>query len=157
MIVKPVPPVKQPGELMRPVGLAIMTGVLRLSGTSTPTMTVMQTRQPCWNVCRRRWPSSFSIVLTFFTVKRVHWLRARALNQRWHEEEILVEYEMQWTVRYFLYKCKEWEEGRDKADASAGARAYAIRQARRWRQFAEAANSLFSRATAHYLSPLHNY
>lgn len=95
-------------------------------------------------------------MLTFLTVKRVHWLRARALNQRWHEEVILVEYEMQWTVRYFLYKCKEWEVGKDKADVSAGARAYAVRQVRRWRQFAAAADDLFSRTTVHYVSPLCN-
>lgn len=68
-----------------------------------------------------------------------------------------MEYEMQWTVRYFLYKSKEWEEGRDEADAVAGARVYAVRQARRWRQYAEAADSLFSRTTAHYLSPLRNH
>jgi hypothetical protein len=95
------------------------------------------------------------VMLTFLAVKRVHWLRARALNQRWHEEKILVEYEMQWTVRYFLHKCKEWEKGRDEADVSAGARAYAARQVRRWRQSAEAADSLFSRTTRHYVSPLH--
>jgi hypothetical protein len=95
-------------------------------------------------------------VLIFIAVRCVHWLRARALNQRWHEEQILVEYEMQWTVRYFLYKCKEWEDGRDEADALSGARVYAVRQARRWRQYAEAADSLFSRTTGHYLSPLHN-
>jgi hypothetical protein len=97
-----------------------------------------------------------STVLMCLTVKRVHWLRARALNQRWHEEKILVEYEMQWTVRYFLYKCKEWEGGRDQAVAVSGARVYAIRQARRWREYAEAADSLFSRTTPHYLSPVRN-
>jgi hypothetical protein len=95
-------------------------------------------------------------VLIVFAVRRVHWLRARALNKRWHEEEILVQYEMQWTVRYFLYKCKEWEEGQKNADAMPGGRVYAIRQTRRWRQHAEAADSIFSRATSHYLSPLRN-
>jgi len=117
--------------------------------TNTDPATLLEcTSKACWK---------FSlIVLTSFPVKRVHWLRARALNQRWHEEEILVEYEMQWTVRYFLYKCREWEAGRDKA-AVAGARVYAVRQARRWRQYAEAADNLFSRTTGHYLSPLRNH
>lgn len=95
-------------------------------------------------------------MLIFFAVRRVHWLRARALNERWHEEKILVGYEMQWTVRYFLYKCKEWEEGRDTVGVSAGGKVYAARQARRWKAYAEAADTLFSRTTGHYLSPLRN-
>lgn len=86
----------------------------------------------------------------------MHWLRARALNQRWHEEVVLVTYEMQWTVCYFLHKCKEWREGAHNPEASPGARAYAIRQGRRWQLLADGADFLFTRVTDHYLSPLHN-
>ncbi|KAF8150124.1 hypothetical protein B0H34DRAFT_826383 [Crassisporium funariophilum] len=65
---------------------------------------------------------------TLLEFKHVHWLRARALNHRWHEEVVLVTYEMQWTVRYFLHQCKQWQEGADNPDVSAGARSYAVRQ-----------------------------
>ncbi|KAF8157947.1 hypothetical protein B0H34DRAFT_858828 [Crassisporium funariophilum] len=65
---------------------------------------------------------------TLLEFKRVHWLRARALNHRWHKEVVLVTYEMQWTVRYFLHQCKQWQEGADNPDVSAGARSYAVRQ-----------------------------
>ncbi|KAF8164789.1 hypothetical protein B0H34DRAFT_670799 [Crassisporium funariophilum] len=89
---------------------------------------------------------------TLLEFKRVHWLRARALNHRWHEEVVLVTYEMQWTVRYFLHQCKQWQEGADDPDVSAGARSYAVRQVRRWRQFADGADLVFTRTTDHYLS-----
>ncbi|KAF8149042.1 hypothetical protein B0H34DRAFT_758043 [Crassisporium funariophilum] len=93
---------------------------------------------------------------TLLEFKHVHWLRARALNHRWHEEVVFVTYEMQWTVCYFLHQCKQWQEGADDPDVSAGARSYAVRQVRRWRQFADGANLVFTRTTDHYLSPLHN-
>jgi hypothetical protein len=42
------------------------------------------------------------------TVRRVHWLRARAQLMRWKEEVTLTGYEMQWTVRYFQYQSQKW-------------------------------------------------
>ncbi|KAG1725682.1 uncharacterized protein EDB91DRAFT_1086999 [Suillus paluster] len=35
---------------------------------------------------------------------QVHWLRAKALQDRWKEELILVELEMDWTCNFFLLK-----------------------------------------------------
>ncbi|KAG1782823.1 hypothetical protein EV702DRAFT_950816, partial [Suillus placidus] len=35
---------------------------------------------------------------------RVHWLRAKALRDRWREELILVKLEMDWTHNFFLWK-----------------------------------------------------
>lgn len=64
---------------------------------------------------------------------------------------------MQWTVRFFLYKCKEWQEGVNDPEVSDGARAYAVRQRRRWKQLADGADSLFTRTTVHYVSPLRNH
>ncbi|KAF8816556.1 hypothetical protein BYT27DRAFT_7220649 [Phlegmacium glaucopus] len=75
--------------------------------------------------------------------KWVHWLRARAQKNRWKEEQILVGYEMEWSVRYFLYWAKVWEECCNVAALSPGAIAYAARQNARWRQVAAAAESLF--------------
>lgn len=43
-----------------------------------------------------------------FIVRRVHWLRARAQLMRWQEQVKLIGYEMQWTVRYYLYKSQNW-------------------------------------------------
>jgi hypothetical protein len=90
----------------------------------------------------------------FSTVKRVHWLRSRALKDRWHEELVLVRYEMQWTVRYFLHKRNIWWEGVGRPDVSPGGRAYAVRQARMWNNFAHVADRTFKNATGQYVSPM---
>ncbi|KAG1898524.1 uncharacterized protein F5891DRAFT_955534, partial [Suillus fuscotomentosus] len=39
---------------------------------------------------------------------RVHWLRTKALHDRWAEELILVEHEMGWTLEFFLFKASTW-------------------------------------------------
>lgn len=78
-------------------------------------------------------------------VKRVHWLRGRALSQRWTEENKLVNNEMQWTVRYFLHKAAYWQDVPTKyRNASAGAVAYAARQSAQWKQLADGAHMLFT-------------
>ncbi|KAG1828050.1 hypothetical protein DFJ58DRAFT_672439, partial [Suillus subalutaceus] len=39
---------------------------------------------------------------------RVHWLRAKALRDRWKEEMMLVQLEMDWTCNFFLWKATQW-------------------------------------------------
>ncbi|KAG1731224.1 uncharacterized protein EDB91DRAFT_1238979 [Suillus paluster] len=39
---------------------------------------------------------------------RVHWLRAKALRDRWEEEMLLVQHEMNWTCNFFLHKAEQW-------------------------------------------------
>ncbi|KAG1729059.1 uncharacterized protein EDB91DRAFT_1085839 [Suillus paluster] len=39
---------------------------------------------------------------------RVHWLQAKALRDRWKEELILVELEMDWMCNFFLWKSTQW-------------------------------------------------
>ncbi|KAG2355737.1 hypothetical protein BDR07DRAFT_1492801 [Suillus spraguei] len=39
---------------------------------------------------------------------RVHWLRAKALRDRWMEEISLVQSEMDWTCNFFLWKATQW-------------------------------------------------
>jgi hypothetical protein len=78
-------------------------------------------------------------------VQRVHWLRARCQRNRWQEEVILVEYEMKWTVNYFMNRAIRW---RDHAitshrDVHAGAAAYARRQEETWKSMAVSAQSTF--------------
>ena len=44
-----------------------------------------------------------------FIVRRVHWLQSQAQRNRWREEFLLVTYEMQWTVWYFIYHSQWWQ------------------------------------------------
>lgn len=78
-------------------------------------------------------------------VRRVHWLRGRAQYMRWKEEVTLVHYEMQWTVRSFVYRMTQWNDRQHGAEivGSGGAAAYAARQAARWRMMATDANAAF--------------
>ncbi|KAG2128379.1 uncharacterized protein EDB93DRAFT_1256678 [Suillus bovinus] len=39
---------------------------------------------------------------------RVHWLWAKALQDRWKEELMLVQFEMDWTCNFFLWKATQW-------------------------------------------------
>jgi hypothetical protein len=86
-------------------------------------------------------------------VTRIHWLRARAQKDRWHEEVVLVTYEMQWTVRFFLHRTTKWEEAACTVAVSPGAKAYALRQAKMWKTLAESADKVFESTTCDYISP----
>jgi hypothetical protein len=41
-------------------------------------------------------------------VYQVHWLRTKALCDRWAEEMLLVGHEMQWTVDFLAHKAQTW-------------------------------------------------
>jgi hypothetical protein len=99
--------------------------------------------------------SSFNFSSNVLLVKRVHWLRARALKDRWHEEHILVTYEMQWTVRYFLYKETMWQVAGLTPTSSPGATAYAVRQGNMWKKLAHMADKVFKSLPSQYVSPVH--
>ncbi|KAF8170801.1 hypothetical protein BJ912DRAFT_860947 [Pholiota molesta] len=88
--------------------------------------------------------------------RRVHWLRARAQHERWREERTLVRYEMEWTVRYFLFKSKGWLEAAEnrRRSPTLGATAYAHRQSASWRQLALKADRAFQINYRTYESPL---
>ncbi len=91
---------------------------------------------------------------SFKQVKRVHFLRVRALKKRWEEEYIILNYEMQWTVRYFLNEAEKWRVGADTNDISVGAKAYALRQEGRWRKRAFNSDNVFKRTSSDYASPI---
>jgi hypothetical protein len=80
----------------------------------------------------------YSKIYAHFVVNRVHWLRARAQRQRWQEELILVGHEMKWTVMYFRFQSRVWNERRDVAEemGDMGAAAYAARKEAMWREMA---------------------
>ena len=65
-------------------------------------------------------------------VQCVHWLRAQAQLNRWKEETTLVGYEMEWTVRYFLYQSELWKGRAFDCPDTNGAMAYASRQSAIW-------------------------
>jgi hypothetical protein len=100
------------------------------------------------------------------TVKRVHWLRARAQMHRWKEELTFVNYEMQWTVTYFLYQSGKWQQWMAGIDASpdadatsnqfpgAGSRAYATRKTEMWHHLAQTADHCFRAINPAYKSQM---
>ena len=97
--------------------------------------------------------ATFSHFLIILTVKRVHFLRARALKDRWKEEVILLNYEMQWTVRFFKNKSEKWKVAADTLGISSGAKAYALRQEFRWKGMAMKSDRIFKITSVDYLTP----
>ena len=75
-------------------------------------------------------------------VNHVHWLHAHTQHLRWREECILVRYEMEWTMRYFLHKSDLWMLG-DHANVASSAVAYAHHQAAMWHDLAHYADQSF--------------
>lgn len=45
-------------------------------------------------------------------VYRVHWLRAKAMRDRWSEEVELLSAEFQWTIEFFHQRAADWEHRR---------------------------------------------
>jgi hypothetical protein len=95
-----------------------------------------------------------SIALMFFIVRCVHWLRSQAQRNRWREEFLLVTYEMQWTVRYFLYDSQRWQSASRSENILPGPLAYANRQQALWHQLALRADKAFRSTNVDYISPL---
>jgi hypothetical protein len=75
-------------------------------------------------------------------VHRVNWLRAKATFDRAHEEQVLVRYEMNWTVAYFGHHAVMWKLRKQQA-SSPGHKMYAARQEAMWRSFMRAARESF--------------
>jgi hypothetical protein len=94
-------------------------------------------------------------------VYRVHWLRSKALRDRWEEELVLVSHEMDWTARFFVYKAEQWVLRMKSAEANLidrdggtnvstweGSKCYAARQAHVYHQLAQHAKSSFQQLKA---------
>ncbi|KAG2085106.1 uncharacterized protein F5147DRAFT_589220 [Suillus discolor] len=79
---------------------------------------------------------------------RVHWLRAKALHDRWLEEQLLVEHEMGWTLQFFLYKASMWLSHitHNGDPLPEGHKCYAIRQAHMYHKLAKHARTTFLKA-----------
>jgi hypothetical protein len=85
-------------------------------------------------------------------VYRVHWLRARARRDRWQEELLLTEHEMEWTRRYFGYISNRWRRWAElsKNENKAGHASYAFRQAGMWDSMADHCDSAFRKLCPTY-------
>ncbi|KAF8337253.1 hypothetical protein F5887DRAFT_890729 [Amanita rubescens] len=81
--------------------------------------------------------------------QRVHWLRAQAQMHRWSEEVTLVSYEMQWTVRYFMYNMRTWDK-RGIDCPEPGVAAYAARKSAMWHRMALDAEGEFLKGNSAY-------
>jgi hypothetical protein len=73
---------------------------------------------------------------------------------RWEEELILLNYEMQWTMRFFKTKSDKWKLGADTEDISSGPKAYALRQEFRWKGMAVQSDRIFKNTSIDYMSPI---
>lgn len=78
----------------------------------------------------------------------------RALKNRWEEEYLLLNYEMQWTVRFFKKKAEQWKVGADTLNISSGARAYALRQESHWNVMAITSDRIFKKFSLDYVTPI---
>ena len=72
---------------------------------------------------------------------------------RWEEEHILLNYEMQWTVRFFLNKSEKWKAATRLTDISNGAKAYALRQESRWKGMSIKSDIIFKNTSTDYITP----
>jgi hypothetical protein len=89
-----------------------------------------------------------------YLVKHVHYLRVRALKLRWEEEKILLNYEMQWTVRFFKNMAEKWKLGAESQGISNGAKAYALRHESRWGEMAVNSDKIFKYTSTDYVAPI---
>ncbi|KAG1720213.1 hypothetical protein EDB19DRAFT_1918112 [Suillus lakei] len=76
---------------------------------------------------------------------RVHWLRAKSLRDRWKEEQLVVESEMDWTCNFFLQKAAQWIErmGESSANRLRGHACYSGRQSQMYLLLAQDAQAAF--------------
>lgn len=78
----------------------------------------------------------------------MNWLRAKARYVRWEEEVNLIRHEMEWTVNYFKYRKREWEDrvGVSGVDSrvAEGLQSYAEKQVGLWNKFSENAIATFN-------------
>src|ERR1700761_5529445 len=86
------------------------------------------------------------IYVTFNSVYRVHWLRAKAQKMRWVEELQCLQVEMESAVRFFRYQGQIWDAKEEAIDLQSqpGHAAWAARQSAMWCSLAAQAESKFS-------------
>lgn len=88
------------------------------------------------------------LILTYVSVERVHWLRAKAQFERWLEEQDSIHNEAQWIPAYFHSKADMWRKLMLIATQGSlkGHEAYASYQVHAWEEM--------SQSSAHALYPI---
>lgn len=76
---------------------------------------------------------SFIITKYDLAVYRVNWLRAKARRDRWSEEKVLLESEIQWTHLFFVRQADTWLKRSHEAPPHL--QHYALTQRHMWLQF----------------------
>ncbi|KAG1782095.1 hypothetical protein EV702DRAFT_1041810 [Suillus placidus] len=76
----------------------------------------------------------------------VHWLRAKALKDRWEEEHLLVQHEMNWTCDFFMHKAEEWIWLGALTEDKVGHLAYAVWQCKMYQCLCQDAMDSFNKA-----------
>ncbi|KAG2337859.1 hypothetical protein BDR05DRAFT_894553 [Suillus weaverae] len=76
----------------------------------------------------------------------VHWLLAKALKERWQEEHLLVQHEMNWTCDFFMYKAEEWIQLGTVMEDKVGHLAYAVWQCKMYQCLCQDAMDSFNKA-----------
>ncbi|KAG1733455.1 hypothetical protein EDB19DRAFT_1639715, partial [Suillus lakei] len=76
---------------------------------------------------------------------QVHWLWEKSLRDRWKEELLVVELEMDWTCNFFLQKAAQWIErmGESSANRLRGHACYSGRQSQMYLLLAQDAQAAF--------------
>ena len=72
---------------------------------------------------------------------------------RWEEEHILLNYKMQWTIRFFKKRSEKWNIASDYPDISSGAKAYALHQESRWKGMSIKSDIIFKNTSPDYIMP----
>lgn len=75
----------------------------------------------------------------------MHWLRAKALKDRWEEEHLLVQHEMNWTCDFFMHKAEEWIRLGAVTQDKVGHLAYAARQCTMYQRLCQDAMDAFNK------------
>ena len=81
----------------------------------------------------------------------MHWLRARASQQRWAKEFEITKKEMQWTTLFYMHMAKTWKTRQDIWDVPSDAEnvitrrhcSYAKRQIAMWNEFGRMSEAEF--------------
>ncbi|KAG1802812.1 uncharacterized protein HD556DRAFT_1227489, partial [Suillus plorans] len=76
---------------------------------------------------------------------QVHWLQEKALQDRWKEEMILVQLEMDWTCNFFMWKATQWGDQMQESLVKRllGHASYSRRQFRMYSLLAQDAQAAF--------------
>ncbi len=127
------------------------SGRIHYPGFGESVSQLFQMDHECRNVCI---PSYVNIPTNPLSVYRVSWLRAKARFSRWSEELHLVEAEMQWTVKWFLWKMEQWRirlKDLEEEERPPGLDCYCHKQMVLWDSLAEQAQTQFSTLLGHPL------